>query len=818
VEDDLLVRAAIRDELTGPLENIRESLDRVGREAVTAGTKANIGARGFDKMARVGGRLAGFLGRTLVTAARAGVTALGLVAAGAVALSVKLLSLSSDAAEVASAFGTVFGRASAEVDRWVGRMSKRFGIATADLQRAATTFGVFGKAAGIPNRELGKFSTRLAQAGLDLSSFYNADPTEVFEALRSGLAGEAEPLRRFGIFLSDSTLQAKAASMGLRGELTEQQKVMVRQKLILEGLGDAHGDLARTSEGFANQQRALSGRLKEAGTRIGDLIKLAALPLFRVLNDRLAPSVDRLTRFTDAYVTAVEDAGPASAKAAAAFDILDGGAGRLQRRYLQVVDAAQAWKRDGLDGLVASVDDSVGANGRLISIVDDVRGVLSDVGDVLTGAIIPAFQDAGGALPVFLSPLKLLRKGLAWAADNTDTAKVALEALIITLTLAKAATIAKNVVDAVSLLRLKAATIGTVEYRVATIASSVASKAAAAAQWLLNAAMSANPIGLVVTALALLAGAFYVAYRKSSTFREIVQKIGDGLSWVWDKVLVPLGKWLAGAFIGYLKLVGGAWLTVVGAIIDGAGWMVDKVLWAFEAIIGGAASSFGWVPGIGDDLKAADAAFGEFADGVRAKFASASADIDATKASLDSLGEKPVEIDVSYRVSGAQLAKVDAQLGAGGYTGDTATSRSDRYGSTADNLARTMAAHAAYAGPGTKVTNALIGGGGRGYGSGDHQAGRALDVTGPNLGRYAQRVRGGGGYAAMHGSGTGRHLHAVMGDTATSRPGAGGSVTVVIPPGAVQVDARGMDPGAVGDAVADGLSRAVRHTVEGSYN
>lgn len=43
----------------------------------------------------------------------------------------------------------------------------------------------------------------------------------------------------------------------------------------------------------------------------------------------------------------------------------------------------------------------------------------------------------------------------------------------------------------------------------------------------------------------------------------------------------------------------------------------------------------------------------------------------------------------------------------------------------------------------------------------DHAAGRALDLVGPGLNAYAGQVRAAGGYAAFHGSGPQRHLHAV---------------------------------------------------------
>jgi hypothetical protein len=61
-----------------------------------------------------------------------------------------------------------------------------------------------------------------------------------------------------------------------------------------------------------------------------------------------------------------------------------------------------------------------------------------------------------------------------------------------------------------------------------TLATTAATKAWAAAQWLLNAALDANPIGLVVIALAAIVGAFILAYRHSSQFRSIVQS-----TWTW---------------------------------------------------------------------------------------------------------------------------------------------------------------------------------------------------------------------------------------------------------------------------------------------
>jgi hypothetical protein len=110
-----------------------------------------------------------------------------------------------------------------------------------------------------------------------------------------------------------------------------------------------------------------------------------------------------------------------------------------------------------------------------------------------------------------------------------------------------------------------------------------------------------------------------------------------------------------------------------------------------------------------------------------------------------------------------------------------------------------MAGHArvnSLLGGGYHVSNLLTGGGGRGHGSGDHQSGRAVDVVGKGLASYAAEVRRQGGYAAIHGEGSGRHVHAVMGDTNTTRASrstsgrsgaGGGGTTVIVQPGAIVV-------------------------------
>lgn len=111
------------------------------------------------------------------------------------------------------------------------------------------------------------------------------------------------------------------------------------------------------------------------------------------------------------------------------------------------------------------------------------------------------------------------------------------------------------------------------------------------ATWLWNAALAANPVGLVVIGVVALAAGLYVAYQRSETFREGVQAT---LGWLHDH-----GQWLLGPF-GLLgrklfELLGGfdgirdkgvAAFDGVKSAVDWVGGAIDFVLGKADALIG----------------------------------------------------------------------------------------------------------------------------------------------------------------------------------------------------------------------------------------
>ena len=131
----------------------------------------------------------------------------------------------------------------------------------------ATGFGVAGGRAAV-------MSKNLTQLSYDLASFYNMDVETAFLKLKSGLAGELEPLRAIGYDLSQAKLEATALELGIDKaveSMTQAEKAELRYYAIMTQVTQTHGDMARTLDDPANQLRVLKAEVNMAAREIGNL-------------------------------------------------------------------------------------------------------------------------------------------------------------------------------------------------------------------------------------------------------------------------------------------------------------------------------------------------------------------------------------------------------------------------------------------------------------------------------------------------------------------------------------------------------------------
>lgn len=134
-----------------------------------------------------------------------------------------------------------------------------------------------------------------------------------------------------------------------------------------------------------------------------------------------------------------------------------------------------------------------------------------------------------------------------------------------------------------------------VAQRVAAVASAVAQRAVAiatgawtAAQWLLNAAMSANPIGLIIIAIVALVAAIVIAYQRSETFRNIVQAVWNAIKVAISASINFIRNLIVTVFNfirGYLTAVLNGYRAVFSAVWNGIRAAVSAVVNAIRAVI-----------------------------------------------------------------------------------------------------------------------------------------------------------------------------------------------------------------------------------------
>ena len=181
---------------------------------------------------------------------------------------------SNDYIENANLFTVAMGEYADSAKQYAEEVGNLMGIDPSDWMRSQGVFMTMATGFGVAEDRAATLSQQLTQLGYDLSSFYNIDVTEAMTKLRSGLAGELEPLRSLGYDLSKAKLEATALSLGIDktvDSMTQAEKAELRYYAIMNQVTTVQGDMARTLNAPANQMRVLSAQATQAARALGDL-------------------------------------------------------------------------------------------------------------------------------------------------------------------------------------------------------------------------------------------------------------------------------------------------------------------------------------------------------------------------------------------------------------------------------------------------------------------------------------------------------------------------------------------------------------------
>lgn len=196
-----------------------------------------------------------------------------IVATGVVARGFgRMTKAASDAQETMNIIGEVFKDSADTVIKESDRMARTMGRSSFTLREFSGRIGAIIQPMIGARDVTAQMSTRLAEAAVDLGSFFNTTDIDALEALESGLTGQIRPLRRFGVNMTVAALEAFALAQGqtkLFKQMTEGEKTTLRYNFILSQIGNATGDAARTTKQFANSFKAFKDSVKDVATRIG---------------------------------------------------------------------------------------------------------------------------------------------------------------------------------------------------------------------------------------------------------------------------------------------------------------------------------------------------------------------------------------------------------------------------------------------------------------------------------------------------------------------------------------------------------------------
>lgn len=190
------------------------------------------------------------------------------------------------------------------------------------------------------------------------------------------------------------------------------------------------------------------------------------------------------------------------------------------------------------------------------------------------------------------------------------------------------------------------ATAATILHTAAERTASLATKVWTGVQVVFNAVMSANPIALVVIAIAAFTAAVIIAYRKSDTFRAIVdaafRAVKTAAEFMWTRGIKPAFEGIGRAVRTVGDLFGWLWHNAVQPAVVGISNIIAGLLDTFAGML----RAMGKVPGFGWADDAADKV-SNAADKVR----------DLTKA-MEDIPPKVttnVEVITKQRIAGGRL-------------------------------------------------------------------------------------------------------------------------------------------------------------------
>lgn len=475
----------------------------------------------------------------------------------------------SDLGETINKTRVIFGDGAGAIEAWGDTAATNLGLSKGQALEAASGFGNMFSQLGFASSKAQEMSTSVVGLAADLGSFNNLPTAEVSEMLSAAFRGEYDSLQRLIPNINAARVEQEALAMtgkSAASELTAQEKAAATLAIVQKDGAAAAGDFARTSGGLANSSKILGAQLQDLKATMG----AALIP---VLEQMTAAGIAAFTWVKENPEAAKNLAIAIAGIATAVIAYKSASAGISFGK--DVANSAQSIV-SGAQKAVTSLKGVGAAGGAL----DGLKLRAMFAGDALKsvgGKASSGFARVGGLLASAASGAADMAKSMGQAAAAATRAGIA----------------------------AAGAAIKTAAMRAVQIAVAAATGIWTAAQWLLNVALNANPVGLIIIAIAAVIGIIALLWTKCDWFR-------NGVMAIWNGIKVAVGavvEWFQRSVLPILTNVWNWIKTGVGVL-----WTAFSTYWGF--ILGAVRTVIEWI--VANVWPKAKAAFDLFKSGVEA--------------------------------------------------------------------------------------------------------------------------------------------------------------------------------------------------------
>ena len=173
---------------------------------------------------------------------------------------------------VGGAFEQTFRDLPAEAAAAVAAISNEFGRLETDIQDNFTQLRSVLTALGVDAKQSLEIVDQLQRRALDIAAFRDVSDAEAFRAVISGITGETEPLKRFGIVVNETAVKAELLRLGFKGNATnasEAAKSIARGNIILRQSAEMQGQVAREADTLAEKEKRVRVEFTKAAEDFG---------------------------------------------------------------------------------------------------------------------------------------------------------------------------------------------------------------------------------------------------------------------------------------------------------------------------------------------------------------------------------------------------------------------------------------------------------------------------------------------------------------------------------------------------------------------